>query len=58
MDQTSIIKDVSAAEVDALTSDAKAMGASKLEVIKQSNGLFTVKMTYPSDDEETAPPAA
>jgi hypothetical protein len=52
--QTSVISDVPPDQVDAIASDYKTMGASKLEVIKQDNGLFTLKITVASDEEEQA----
>jgi hypothetical protein len=44
--QTALITDIPAHQIDALANDHKAMGADKIEVIKQSDGRFSLKVTY------------
>jgi hypothetical protein len=46
--QTITIKDIPAKEVEAMAKDHKAMDADKIEVIKQSDGRFSLKVTYSS----------
>ncbi|MEA2883955.1 MAG: hypothetical protein QOH32_3211 [Bradyrhizobium sp.] len=40
------IRDIPPEKVEAMTESHKAMGADKIEVIKQSNGRFSMKVTY------------
>ena len=46
--QTATFTDIPADQIDALAKEHKEMGANKIEVIKQSNGLFSLRLTYSS----------
>ena len=52
--QTLTMSDIPADKVDALAKDYKEMGAAKIEVLKQPNGTFTLKVTLEADEEEAA----
>jgi hypothetical protein len=44
--QSLLLSDIPATDIDAVARDHKEMGADKIEVIKQANGLFSIKVTY------------
>ena len=52
MPQTLVTKDIPADEVDAIAQSFKSMDAKTIEMIKQSDGRFTLKVTVASDDDE------
>ena len=55
MPQTLVTKDIPADEVDAIAQSFKSMDAKAIEMIKQPDGRFTLKVTVASDDEELTP---
>jgi hypothetical protein len=44
--QTIVLEDVPSHKIDQLAQEHKEMGAAKIEVIKQPNGEFSLKVTY------------
>jgi hypothetical protein len=48
MPQTATFTNVPNEEVEALAKEHKAMGAEKIEVTKQPDGLFSLTLTYPT----------
>jgi hypothetical protein len=52
--QTLTMSDIPADQLDALAKDYKEMGAAKIEVLKQPDGKFTLKVTLDADEEEAA----
>ena len=52
MPQTLVTIDIPADEVDAIAQSFKSMDAKTIEMIKQPDGRFTLKVTVASDDDE------
>jgi len=52
MPQTLVTVDIPADEVDEIAQSFKSMDAKTIEMIKQPDGRFTLKVTVASDDDE------